>query len=104
MNEPQECLDITKRFFEALDAIKEQKRMRGMQTFTQKYGENYRNFHTCRKAGQRIKQEWLTYLVRDYSVSAKWLLTGQGNMFSRRIKPREKHTRILHNKESNDPD
>lgn len=104
MNEPQICLDITKRFFEALDAIKEQKRMRGMQTFTNKYGENYRNFYNLRKAGARIKQEWLTYLVRDYYVSAKWLLTGEGNMFSRHIKPRAKHIRILHNKDNNDTD
>lgn len=104
MNEPQECLDITKRFFEALDAIKEQKRMRGMKTFSQKYGEDYRNFCRWRKAGLRIKQEWLTYLVRDYYVSARWLLTGQGNMFSRYIKPRPKHTRILRNKGNNDTD
>lgn len=89
MNEPQECLDITRRFFEALDMIKEQKRIRGLQTFTREYGENYWNFHTAKKNSLRIKQEWLTYLVRDYDVSADWLLTGRGDMFSKEIITRE---------------
>lgn len=103
MNEPQECLEITKRFFDALDAIKEQKRIRGMKTFTNRYGENYRNFGNWRKVGLRIKQEWLTYLVRDYCVSANWLLTGKGNMFTRKITPREKFKRSP-NKKNNDSD
>lgn len=93
MNEPDECLEVTKRFFEALDMLREQKRMRGMQTFTRQYGENYWNFTTSRKEGKRIKQEWLTYLVRDYDVSAKWLLTGEGSVFTKTIRPREKFVR-----------
>lgn len=93
MNEPQECLDITRRFFEALDMIKAQKRIRGMQTFSREYGENYWNFTTARKDGTRIKQEWLTYLVRDYDVSAEWLLTGRGGMFTKDIIPKEKFKR-----------
>lgn len=102
MNEPRECLEITNRFFQALDTIKAQKRIRGMQTFTRLYGENYWNFHTCRKEGLRIKQEWLTYLVRDYDVSAEWLLTGRGGMFTKDIVPRAKFTRK--SPKSDDPD
>lgn len=90
MNEPRECIEITKRFFEALDMLKTQKRIRGMKTFTREYGENYWNFYTCRKEGLRIKQEWLTYLVRDYDVSAQWLLTGKGGMFTKTIQPNTK--------------
>lgn len=82
MNEPKECIDITKRFFQVLDELKEMKRIRGMKTFTRTYGENYGNFHTCRKNTSRIKQEWLTYLVRDFNVSPTWLLTGNGKMFT----------------------
>lgn len=81
MNEPKECIDITQRFFLAIDELKAMKRIRGMQTFTREYGENYWNFHSCRKNNQRIKQEWLTYLVRDFNVSPTWLLTGTGKMF-----------------------
>ncbi len=104
MNEPTECLEITKRFFEALDMIKAQKRIRGMQTFTREYGENYWNFHTCRKEGLRIKQEWLTYLVRDFDVSAEWLLTGRGGMFRKTIVPREKFQYRLKKHSKDDPD
>lgn len=102
MNEPRECIEITKRFFEALDMLKEQKRIRGMQTFTREYGENYWNFQTCRKDGLRIKQEWLTYLVRDYDVSAKWLLTGVGGMFTKEIEPRPKFKRKSPKKTTDD--
>lgn len=103
MNEPKECLDITKRFFEALDMIKAQKRIRGMQTFTRNYGENYWNFHTTRKDGLRIKQEWLTYLVRDFDVSATWLLTGQGGMFTKEITPATKFKRLSPKNKKNNP-
>ena len=103
---PRVCFEITQRFFEALDMLKAQKRIRGMQTFTREYGENYWNFHTCRKEGLRIKQEWLTYLVRDFDVSATWLLTGRGGMFTKDIKPKDKFDRRSPNKmkEGNDTD
>ncbi len=94
MNEPKECTDITRRFFEALDMIKAQKRIRGLQTFTREYGVNYWNFCSIRKECNRIKQEWLTYLVRDYDVSATWLLTGRGGMFTKGITTREKFSYI----------
>ena len=102
MNEPRECIEISKRFFEALDMIKAQKRIRGMQTFTRQYGENYWNFNTMRKEGARIKQEWLTYLVRDYDVSANWLLTGRGDMFTKKIIPNKKYAYNQRNKSNED--
>lgn len=93
MNEPEECLEITVRFFEAIDMIIAQKRMRGLQTFTSKYGLNHRNFCKTKNNILRIKQEWLTYLVRDFDVSARWLLTGKGRIFSKEIIPRAKFKR-----------
>lgn len=104
MNEPQECLDITRRFFEALDMIKAQKRIRGLKTFTREYGENYWNVHTIKKNGMRIKQEWLSYLVSDYDVSAEWLLTGRGGMFTKKIAPRKTFIRNTPKQKTSDND
>ena len=104
MNEPQECIDVTNRFFEALEAIKGQKRMRGLNTFVRQYGLHWWNFVTCQKQRLRIKQEWLTYLVRDYDVSAKWLLTGKGKMFTKTIIPNDKYPRRSPLKKQNSDD
>ena len=29
-----------------------------------------------------LKPKWIVYLVRDYNVSAQWLLLGKGGMFN----------------------
>lgn len=100
MNEPQECLDITQRFYLALELIKEQKRIRGLKTFSEKYGINYWSFKSRSKHRIRINQEWLTFLVRDYDVSASWLLIGEGQVFTKEIVPREKFMRSSPKKEN----
>lgn len=78
-----EGLNITKRFFLALDTLKIKKEIRGVKSFTDRYGLNYWNFSTIRKEPEKriIKTEWLAYLVSDYNVSAEWLLLGTGSMF-----------------------
>lgn len=78
-----EGLNITKRFFLALDTLQIKKEIRGVKSFTDRYGLNYWNFSTIRKEPEKriIKTEWLAYLVSDYNVSAEWLLLGTGSMF-----------------------
>lgn len=74
---------ITKRFFFVIDLLKQQKKIRGLHTFTQKYCINYWNMTTVKKEPNThiLKPEWLSYLVNDYGVSAHYLLTGVGAVF-----------------------
>lgn len=74
---------IVKRFFEAIYALKAQKAIRGKQTFTAKYGINRWNLNTLEKNPESdiMQIAWLSYLVNDYGISAKWLITGKGEMF-----------------------
>ncbi len=78
-----QSVKIVRRFFEALELLKANKIIRGKQTFTRRYDINRRNFCTCEKQPERdiFQVAWLENLVRDYKVSALWLLTGQGSFF-----------------------
>lgn len=80
---------IVNRFFEALRYLKEERVIRGKQTFTTKYDINRWNLNTLEKAPERdiFQPAWLTYLVRDYNISAHWLLTGEGTVFTNNLKP-----------------
>lgn len=78
---------VVKRFFEAIQRLKTDKVIRGKKTFTEKYKINRWNFNTLEKAPERdiFQAAWLTYLVNDYGVSARWLLTGEGEFYARRV-------------------
>ena len=75
---------IVERFFEALQELKQRKSIRGKATFAKKYGINRRNLYQLDQDKSRdiLQLIWLSYLVTDYGVSADWLLTGEGGMFS----------------------
>ena len=83
MNISKEGITVTNRFFEAIDMLKAQKKIRGLQTFTREYGINRWNLNTVKSNPERsvLKPEWIVYLVRDYNVSAEWILLGEGGMF-----------------------
>lgn len=76
---------IVKRFFDAIQELKSRKAIRGIQTFTTRYGINKRNFYTCKDQPERdiFQVAWLGYLVTDYGVSPRWLLTGEGDFLAK---------------------
>ena len=73
-----ESVKVACRFFLALRLLKEQRVIRGKKTFTDRYGINRWNMNSCEKDPSRdlFQLSCLTYLVRDYVVSARWLLLG----------------------------
>lgn len=83
MNISQEGVAVTKRFFEAIGMLKAQKKIRGLQTFTREYGLNRWNVNSVKWEPEKriLKPEWIVYLVRDYGISAEWILLGKGRMF-----------------------
>jgi len=82
MNISNDGIAITKRFFEAIECLRKTKKIRGLQTFTRSHNMNYWNTCTVRNQPDKsvLKPEWLAWLVQDYSISALWLLTGEGEM------------------------
>lgn len=74
---------ITERFFQTIELLKQLKKIRGLNTYTKKYGINRWNLITVRNQPEIsvLKPEWLVPLVRDFGVSAEWLLTGQGSIY-----------------------
>lgn len=80
----EDGVEITKRFFEAIDMLIAQKRIRGLLTFTKAHDINYWNITTVRNQPEVsvLKPEWLSYLVQDYGISSEWLLTGRGGMLN----------------------
>lgn len=84
MNMTNDNAAVVSRFFAAIDRLIADGVLRGLKTFTDKYGINRWNFQSMRKdhaAGGTFHPCWLTYMVRDYKVSPLWLLTGEGDFW-----------------------
>jgi hypothetical protein len=82
------------RFFAALYQLKNDGAIRGVQTFTRRYGINRRNLYTLER---NIEERygifdigWLAHLVHDYGVSADWLLTGTGAIYGEKAQKQRK--------------
>lgn len=82
MNTP-DSIDIVNRFYAAIETLRRDKYIRGLKTFSRRYGINDRNIWLQRREPERniFQPAWLAYLVRDYAVSATWLLTGEGDVY-----------------------
>jgi len=76
-------IQITNRFFRAIETLKEQGEIRGLQTFTDRHKINRWNLNTVKFNPETsvLKPEWINLLVCDFGVSADWIITGKGKIF-----------------------
>ena len=81
----KEGADITRRFFEALNMLKANGTIRGLQTFTNELGINRWNFITVREEpdARILKPEWIYELCIRYNISTDWIILGRGGMFNK---------------------
>lgn len=88
---------IVTRFFEATDRLINDGIIRRKNVFPDRYGVNRRNFETLRKEPHRnmFQCAWLWYLVRDYNVNPRWLLTGTGSFYGVSAEKRDKCVTML---------
>ena len=79
---PQEHIEIVGRFFEAMDWLKQTRRIRGLQTFARTCGIDRRSLRRLMAQPDKygLKVGWVVHMVRDFGISAQWLLTGEGQM------------------------
>lgn len=86
MNISPEGIMITERFFQAISELKSMKKIRGLQTFTRGHGINRWNLNSVKSSPSTrvLKPEWICFLVKDYGVSAEWIITGKGEMFNKK--------------------
>lgn len=77
--------EIMSRFYQCLDELILRQDIRGVNTYCRLYDIDRRNLIAQRKDLDRgwFQVSWLQPMVREYGVSARWLLTGFGKMFDR---------------------
>ena len=78
--------NILSRFYQALDDLIAKKIIRGVNTYCRLYGIDRRNLTKQREDLSRsiFDVSWLVPLVSVYNISATWLLTGKGEMYTQR--------------------
>lgn len=78
-------IEVCERFFEAIQRLKDDRTLAGLQTFCNRYGYDRRNVYAQRKNSGRgfFKPSWLVHLSEDYGVNPTWLLLGKGAFYRR---------------------
>lgn len=85
-----EAKAIQDRFFQALNILIESGKIKGLQPFCREYGlhkPKYSRLRTQMQTPAKVSRykfidlQALYFLVKDYKISADWLLTGRGGMF-----------------------
>lgn len=80
----QDGIEITKRFFQAIDLLVQQGELRGLQSYTREYKINRWNLITLKKNPEIcvLKPEYIVPLLRDFNISSEWIMLGKGRIFN----------------------
>lgn len=83
-NYNQDTLDVMQRFYDALEACKQSSVITTVSDYCERHGIAPDALYRQRKHRERGLFEigWAVPLIRNYGVSARWLLTGVGSMFA----------------------
>lgn len=86
MSVSEQGVQITNRFFFAIDTMIQQGKIKSLRQITEMYGLNYGNTHSIKKRPDMyiLKPELIARLCLDFSISPTWVLLGKGNMFDNR--------------------
>lgn len=78
-------VEVTSRFYEAVNFLIENKTIRGKQTYCTLAGIDKRSYYRQESDYQAslLQLFWLIPLITEYRINAKWLLTGKGGMFEK---------------------
>ena len=76
------AIEITGRFFEAMDYLVAARIVRGYKTVTDLWGIDRRNLAKLKAEPQHrtLKPEYIYYLERDFGISSRWVVMGHGRM------------------------
>lgn len=79
-------IEITNRFFHAIEILKSQGKVKSLRQITIMYGMNYGNTYTIKKHPElaRINASSIANLCMDFGISTEWMLLGYGQMFIKR--------------------
>ena len=86
MSVSKQEIEITNRFFRAIDILKVQGEIKSLRQITIMYGLNYGNTYTTMKNPElsRLRLDVIANLCVDFDVSTEWMLLGIGPMFADR--------------------
>ena len=75
------------RFYEAVNFLIENGKIRGKQTYCNLAGIDKRAYYRQESDNEAslIQFFWIIPLVTEFNINAKWLLTGKGGMFEKRV-------------------
>ncbi len=81
----ENSLRVMERFFQAFEICRETKRIKSVTDFCRANRIDKAHFYTQRKDPSKgfFQVGWIVPLVEDCNISAHWIMTGRGEIFTK---------------------